>query len=90
MSAHMQSASLTKSLPSTHYLIPKQIIKQALKGFRYVATTTTTALGNVVSEIAGSSVLQPNSPQAMVLIALESAHKTKLILARPSYILLLS
>jgi hypothetical protein len=79
---------------------PTRFVKQALKGVRFAATTTTTALGNVASEIAGrcahlvplqpenqniqtmnfiSSVLQPNSPQAMVLTALESAHKTKLV-----------
>jgi hypothetical protein len=79
---------------------PTRFVKQALKGVRFAATTTTTALGNVASEIAGrcahlvplqpenpniqtvnfiSSVLQPNSPQAMVLTAIESAHKTKLV-----------
>ena len=69
-----------------------------MKGVRFAATTTTTALGNVASEIAGrcdhvcfiaksgyrddelvSSVLQPNSPQAMVVTALESGTKTKLV-----------
>ncbi|KAH9058802.1 Mechanosensitive ion channel-domain-containing protein, partial [Lactarius vividus] len=61
---------------------PRRIVKQALKGVRFAATTTTTVLGNVASEIAGSSVLQPNSPQAMVLTALESANKTKLLARR--------
>ncbi|KAI9449408.1 Mechanosensitive ion channel-domain-containing protein [Lactarius psammicola] len=61
---------------------PRRIVKQALKGVRFAATTTTTALGNVASEIAGSSVLQPNSPQAMVMTALESAGKTKLLARR--------
>jgi len=61
---------------------PKRLVKQAIKGVRFAATTTTTALGNVASEIAGSSVLQPNSPQAMVLTAIESATKTKFLARR--------
>ena len=32
---------------------PKKLFKKALKGVRAAATTTTTALGNVASEIAG-------------------------------------
>ena len=32
---------------------PRRIVKQAMKGVRFAATTTTTALGNVASEIAG-------------------------------------
>lgn len=32
---------------------PTRLVKQALKGVRYAATTTTTVLGNVASEIAG-------------------------------------
>jgi hypothetical protein len=44
----------------------RRIFKEALKGVRMAATTTTTAFGNVASEIAGSSVLQPNSPSAMI------------------------
>ncbi|KAI0268803.1 hypothetical protein BC834DRAFT_923155 [Gloeopeniophorella convolvens] len=63
-------------------LNPRRFVKQALKGVRFAATTTTTVLGNVASEIAGSSVLQPNSPQAMVQTALESASKTKLLARR--------
>lgn len=35
------------------------------------------ALGNVASEIAGSSVLQPNSPMSMVTNALGSGKKTR-------------
>ena len=58
---------------------PKKFLKKALKGVRQAATTTTTALGNVASEIAGTSVLQPNSPQAMVQTALESANKSRLV-----------
>lgn len=34
---------------------PKDFFKKALKGVRFAATTTTTALGNVASEIAGRS-----------------------------------
>ncbi|KAH9963910.1 Mechanosensitive ion channel-domain-containing protein [Russula dissimulans] len=63
-------------------LDPKRFVKQAMRGVRFAATSTTTALGNVASEIAGSSVLQPNSPQAMVLTAIESASKTKLLARR--------
>lgn len=58
---------------------PKRFFKKALKGVRTVATTTTTALGTVASEIAGSSVLQPNSPQAKVQTALQSANKSRLV-----------
>ncbi|KAH9948995.1 Mechanosensitive ion channel-domain-containing protein [Amylocystis lapponica] len=64
---------------------PRKLIKKALKGVRYAATTTTTALGNVASEIAGSSVLQPNSPQAMVQTALESANKSRMLARRLYY-----
>jgi hypothetical protein len=32
---------------------PRRIVKQAMRGVRFAATTTTTALGNVASEIAG-------------------------------------
>lgn len=58
---------------------PRKFVKFALKGVRSAAKTTTTAFGNVASEIAGSSILQPNSPQAMVQTALESANKTRLV-----------
>lgn len=76
---------------------PSQLLKKLRQGVRAAATTTTTALGNVASEIAGrfvffdvdvvlvftcridSSVLQPNSPQAMVKTALESANKSRLV-----------
>ncbi|KAI0318281.1 Mechanosensitive ion channel-domain-containing protein [Amylostereum chailletii] len=66
-------------------LNPRKFVKRALKGVRFAATTTTTALGNVASEIAGSSVLQPNSPQAMVQTALASANKTRLLARRLFY-----
>ncbi|KAI0785645.1 Mechanosensitive ion channel-domain-containing protein [Abortiporus biennis] len=64
---------------------PKKFFKAALRGVRSAATTTTTALGNVASEIAGSSILQPNSPQAMVKTALESANKSRLLARRLYY-----
>ncbi|KAI0344847.1 hypothetical protein BDW22DRAFT_1326420 [Trametopsis cervina] len=64
---------------------PRRFFKKALKGVRDVATTTTTALGTVASEIAGSSVLQPNSPQAKVQTALESANRSRLLARRLYY-----
>lgn len=64
---------------------PARFLKKAIKGVRNAATTTTTALGNVASEIAGSSVLQPNSPQAMVKTALESANKSRQLARRIFY-----
>ena len=66
---------------------PKRFFKKALKGVREVATTTTTALGTMASEIAGSSVLQPNSPQAKVQTALESANKSRLVSTIFSYMI---
>ncbi|KAJ7924831.1 hypothetical protein B0H13DRAFT_1976209 [Mycena leptocephala] len=66
-------------------LNPRQFFKRALEGVRNVATTTTTAFGNVASEIAGSSVLQPNSPQSIVLTALESANQSRLLARRLFY-----
>jgi hypothetical protein len=84
-------------------LNPRQFFKRALKGVRNVATTTTTAFGNVASgqpltnlklamianplyqEITGSSVLQPNSPQSVVLTALESANQSRLLARRLFY-----
>lgn len=33
---------------------PKRFLKKALHGVKFAATTTTTALGNVASEIAGT------------------------------------
>ncbi|KAI0331047.1 hypothetical protein GY45DRAFT_1322992 [Cubamyces sp. BRFM 1775] len=64
---------------------PQKVIKKAFKGVRNVATTTTTVLGTVASEIAGTSVLQPNSPPAMVKTALESANKSRLLARRLFY-----
>lgn len=64
---------------------PNRLFKKFRQGVRYAATTTTTVFGNVASEIAGSSVLQPNSPQAMVKRALESANKSRLLARRLFY-----
>ncbi|KAG6811897.1 hypothetical protein H0H92_005355 [Tricholoma furcatifolium] len=74
---------------------PRRFFKKFRDGVRMAATTTTTALGNVASEIAGrralylrtkcSSVLQPNSPQAMVKTALESANKSRMLSRRLFY-----
>ncbi|KAF7361876.1 Mechanosensitive ion channel protein [Mycena venus] len=63
----------------------KNFLSRALKGVRDVATTTTTAFGNVASEITGSSVLQPNSPQSIVQTALESANRSRLLARRLFY-----
>jgi hypothetical protein len=60
-------------------LNPSKFFKRALRNVRFAATTTTTALGNVASEMAGTSVLQPNSPQAMVMTAIHSLNKTRLV-----------
>ncbi|KAF5393511.1 hypothetical protein D9757_000597 [Collybiopsis confluens] len=64
---------------------PRAMFKKALRGVRSAATTTTSAFGNVASEITGSSVLQPNSPQAMVKTALDSANKSRFLARRIFY-----
>lgn len=61
---------------------PKRALKNLLKGVRGVAEGATTALGNVASEITGSSTLQPSSPEAKVYTALSSANKTRLVSIR--------
>lgn len=63
----------------THARKRGRFLKRALHGVKVAATTTTTALGNVASEIAGSSVLQPNSPQAVIKTVLQSANKSRLV-----------
>lgn len=73
------------SSKATGYISPKKLFKRAVKGVRTAATTTTTAFGNVASEILGSSILQPNSPQAMVKTALDSANKSRLLARRLFY-----
>jgi len=64
---------------------PKRFFKKATQAVRFAATTTATGFGNVASEIMGSSVLQPNSPQAMIKTALESANKSRLLARRLFY-----
>ncbi|TFL04521.1 Mechanosensitive ion channel-domain-containing protein [Pterulicium gracile] len=80
-----RSDTLKASHVKTASVNPSRMLKNALKGVRKVATTTTTALGNVASEIAGTSVLQPNSPQAVVQTALGSANKCRLLARRLFY-----
>ncbi|KAK2463270.1 hypothetical protein APHAL10511_004925 [Amanita phalloides] len=63
----------------------KRFLKKFRHGVRSAATATTTALGNVASEIAGSSILQPNSPQAVVKVALLSPNKSRLLARRLFY-----
>ncbi|KAL7424777.1 hypothetical protein Q5752_000461 [Cryptotrichosporon argae] len=65
--------------------VPKQAIRKALRGLRSVAQTTTTALGNVASEMAGQSVLQTNSPANRVTAAISSANKSKQLARRLFY-----
>jgi Mechanosensitive ion channel len=64
---------------------PEKVLKNILRGVKGVAQTTTHAFGNIASEIVGSSVLQPNSPEAMVATALGSANKTRLLARRLFY-----
>jgi len=65
--------------------IPRLAIRKALRGLKEVAQTTTTALGNVASEMAGQSVLQTNSPANRVTAALTSANKSKALARRLFY-----
>ncbi|WVQ85247.1 hypothetical protein IAT38_007412 [Cryptococcus sp. DSM 104549] len=65
--------------------IPKVALRKALRGLREAAQTTTTALGNVASEMAGQSVLQSNSPANKVTAALTSANKSKALARRLFY-----
>ncbi|KZT52873.1 hypothetical protein CALCODRAFT_440943 [Calocera cornea HHB12733] len=64
---------------------PKKVLKDFLHGMRSVAETSATALGNIATEIAGSSVLQPNSPEGRVQVALTSANKSRLLARRLYY-----
>jgi len=64
---------------------PAKLLKTALKGVRRTAETTTTAFGNMASEIAGTSVLQPNSPAAMVAGALQTVNKSRMLARRLYY-----
>jgi len=60
-------------------LNPSKFLKAALRGVQRTAETTTSAFGNLATEIAGVSVLQPNSPAAMVSNALNSANKSRMV-----------
>jgi len=53
----------------------KRFFRQISDGVRTATSTTATVFGNVASEIMGSTVLQPNSPQAIVKTMLESRNK---------------
>ncbi|KAF8906527.1 hypothetical protein CPB84DRAFT_1675669, partial [Gymnopilus junonius] len=64
---------------------PRLLFKKLREGVRFATTTTATVFGNVASEIAGSSVLQPNSPQAVIKTVLESANKSRLLARRLFY-----
>ena len=65
--------------------VPQMAIRKALRGLKGVAQTTTTALGNVASEMAGQSLLQTNSPANKVTAALSSANKSKALARRLFY-----
>lgn len=66
-------------------LDPTRLLKNVLKGVKGVAQTTTQAFGNIATEIVGTSILQPNSPQAIVAQALMSPNKTRLLARRLFY-----
>ncbi|KAF8313471.1 hypothetical protein DL93DRAFT_2081192 [Clavulina sp. PMI_390] len=70
---------------SSSNLNPTKLLKAALKGVQRTAETTTSAFGNLATEIAGVSVLQPNSPAGMVSAALNSANKSRLLARRLYY-----
>jgi len=61
------------------------VLKKALKGAKRVAQTATSVVGTVASEIAGEQLLQPNSPQSIVLVALSSASKSRQLARRLYY-----
>lgn len=65
--------------------MPKVAMRRALRGLKSVAQNTTTALGNVASEMTGSTALQTNSPQNKVITAISSANKSRLLARRLFY-----
>ena len=71
--------------PKSKHVDAERLMKHILRGVKGVAQSTTHAFGNIASEIVGSSVLQPNSPEAMVATALGSANKTRLLARRLFY-----
>lgn len=68
-----------------HKESPAKLLKNALKGVKNVAKSTTTVFGTVASEIAGERILQPTSPASMVLSALTSPNKTRQLARRIYY-----
>ncbi|WVR05974.1 hypothetical protein IAU60_003002 [Kwoniella sp. DSM 27419] len=78
----LTDAASTKSKATQ---LPRVAIRKAMRGLKDVAQTTTTALGNVASEMAGQSVLQTNSPANKVTAALSSANKSKALARRLFY-----
>ncbi|TIA93991.1 hypothetical protein E3P81_00486 [Wallemia ichthyophaga] len=62
-----------------------RVFRKAAREAKEAAANATSALGNVASEIAGSSVLQPNSPMSMVTNALASGKKTRHLARRIFY-----
>ncbi|BEJ12039.1 hypothetical protein CspHIS471_0204990 [Cutaneotrichosporon sp. HIS471] len=63
----------------------RKAIRKVLKGVKAAAQSTTNALGNVATEMAGSSVLQTNSPANKVTTALASANKSRALGRRIYY-----
>ncbi|KIJ22990.1 hypothetical protein M422DRAFT_276512 [Sphaerobolus stellatus SS14] len=61
---------------------PSSILTRAFSGIKGAAQSTTTTFGNLATEILGSSIIQPNSPEAIVIDALGSATKTRLLAQR--------
>lgn len=73
------------SINSKASQMPRIVLRKALRGLKSAAQSTTTALGNVASEMAGTSVLQTNSPQNKVTAAIASANKSKALARRLFY-----
>ncbi|KAJ7783196.1 Mechanosensitive ion channel-domain-containing protein [Mycena metata] len=66
-------------------LNPRRFFKRALTGVRSAAKSGTTIFGNVASEITGTKILQPNSPESVVQTALESTNRSRLLARRLFY-----
>lgn len=64
---------------------PTYAVRRALKGIRNVAQTGATNIGNIVSEAAGTSVMQTNSPHNRVNASLNSAKKAQMLARRIYY-----
>ncbi|KAJ9125076.1 hypothetical protein QFC22_000029 [Naganishia vaughanmartiniae] len=80
-----RSDTLTEAIWAKEKKDPRRALKKALKGLKNAAQSTTTALGNVATEISGQSVLQTNSPYNRVNAALISAQKSKMLARRLYY-----